>query len=185
MRIVSGSAKGQNIQAPEGLNTRPVTDKIRQALFNIWQFDVPESRFLDLFSGSGSMGLEALSRGAQQVTFVEKGPEAFECIRNNLHNLNVDEKKSIALNMDVLDAIPLMDRQKKEFDLIYIDPPYTQEELYIPVMEAVAKSGILDEDGILAIRAHKDFDFKTDYEGLELFREKKYGISKLYFYRKA
>lgn len=185
MRIVSGSAKGQKIEAPEGLNTRPVTDKIRQALFNIWQFDVPESRFLDLFSGSGSMGLEALSRGADQVTFVEKGSEAFDCIRKNLKNLNVDDKKAIALNMDVFDAISLMDRQKKEFDLIYIDPPYTQEELYIPVMEKMAASQLLNDDTRLVIRAHKDFDFKTEYEGLELVREKKYGISKLYFYRKA
>ncbi|UNT93849.1 RsmD family RNA methyltransferase [Allobaculum sp. Allo2] len=83
MRIISGSARGKIIEAPEGLDTRPVTDKIRQALFNIWQFDIPGSSFLDLFSGSGSMGLEALSRGADRVVMVEKGkrpPMSFDGI---------------------------------------------------------------------------------------------------------
>ncbi len=84
MRVIAGTAKGRTIEAPAGLDTRPVTDKIRQSLFNIWQFDIPGSRFLDLFSGSGSMGIEALSRGAERSVMVEKRKDAADIIRKNL-----------------------------------------------------------------------------------------------------
>lgn len=184
MRIVSGSAKGQNIEAPQGLNTRPVTDKIRQSLFNIWQFDIPESSFLDLFSGSGSMGLEALSRGANDVCFVEMGDEAFECIGRNLKKLNVNQHNARALKLDVLQAIDLLGHKQNHFDFIYADPPFTNETLYAPLMEKLDGSSLLDEDGVLAVRAHKDFVMPENLENLELVREKKYGISKVYFYRR-
>lgn len=93
MRIISGSARGTHIEAPEGLDTRPVTDKIRQSLFNIWQFDIPGCRFLDLFSGSGSMGLEALSRNADEVIMVEKSPKAAAVIASNLKTCHLKTER--------------------------------------------------------------------------------------------
>lgn len=87
MRIISGSARGTSIQAPEGYDTRPVTDKIRQSLFNIWQWKIPGSDFLDVFSGSGSMGIEALSRNAHRVVMIEKAPKAVKVIQENIKNV--------------------------------------------------------------------------------------------------
>lgn len=122
MRIISGSARGTHIEAPEGLDTRPVTDKIRQSLFNIWQFSIPGSRFLDLFSGSGSMGLEALSRGADEVIMVEKSPKAAAVIRKNMKTCHFENRNAEVCQDDVFNVIERLSDQNRKFDLIYLDP---------------------------------------------------------------
>lgn len=183
MRIISGSARGTHIEAPEGLDTRPVTDKIRQSLFNIWQFDIPGCRFLDLFSGSGSMGLEALSRNADEVIMVEKSPKVAAVIASNLKTCHFENRKAKILQTDVFRAIDDLSNQKKTFDLIYLDPPYTVDEIFEPVMDSMGKANLLDPDGMLVIRTRKEKEMKDQYGNLEKFREKVYGISKAHFYR--
>lgn len=184
MRIISGSARGTNIEAPEGMDTRPVTDKIRQSLFNIWQFDIPGSRFLDLFSGSGSMGLEACSRGADEVVMVEKSPKAGAVIENNIKKCHFENRKISLLSEDVFDAIEGLKKKNRTFDFIYLDPPYTVDSIFHPVMDALSDGALLEDDGILVIRTHKDKAMHENYGVLEKVREKKYGISKAHFYKK-
>ncbi|MCF0245487.1 MAG: 16S rRNA (guanine(966)-N(2))-methyltransferase RsmD [Ileibacterium sp.] len=183
MRIISGSARGKKIEAPEGLDTRPVTDKIRQSLFNIWQFDIPGSRFLDLFSGSGSMGLEALSRGANCAVMVEKGKEAGNVIRRNIKACHFEDKDARLMNQDVFTAIPKLSDQKEKFDFIYLDPPYTVDEIFHPVMEALGNSDLFHPESIIALRTHKNKKMNDVYGKLEKYREKTYGISTVHFYR--
>lgn len=183
MRVISGTARGRTIQAPEGLDTRPVTDKIRQSLFNIWQFDIPHSRFLDLFSGSGSMGIEALSRGADRAIMVEKRRDAAEVIRKNLRDLDL-AKNAVVLQEDVFDAVRRLDRKGEQFDTIYLDPPYTVDEIFEPVMELMGQTDLLAEDGTLVIRTRKEKDMGQEYGKLEKVREKTYGISRAHFYRR-
>lgn len=184
MRIISGSARGTKIQAPEGMDTRPVTDKIRQSLFNIWQFDIPDSRFLDLFSGSGSMGLEALSRGAKDVVMVEASPKAANVIKENLKTCHFENKNHQLMAEDVFKAIPRLKQQKRHFDFIYLDPPYTVDEIFHPVMEELADGALLDDEGVLVIRTRKEKKMHDTYGVLEKFREKTYGISTAHFYHK-
>ena len=183
MRIIAGDARGRHIEAPKGMDTRPVTDKIRQALFNIWQFRIPDSSFLDLFSGSGSMGLEALSRHAKHVVMVEKGKEAAGIIRKNLKTCHFENRDTQVKEQDVFEAIQQLQNQGQHFDLIYLDPPYTQDDIFHPVMEALGRASLLRHDGEVVIRTRKEKKMNEQYGDLKKFREKTWGISTAHFYR--
>ncbi len=185
MRIISGDARGKIIDAPKGLDTRPVTDKIRQALFNVWQFQIPGSSFLDLFSGSGSMGLEAISRHAKHVVMVEKGKEAAKVIRSNIKACHFEGRDANVMEQDVFDAIKQLKRNRETFDLIYLDPPYTVDEIFHPVMEALGDAALLKDDGEVVIRTRKEKKMNDRYGSLDKYREKTWGISTAHFYRKA
>lgn len=182
MRVIAGKAKGKKLLAPEGLHTRPVTDQIKQAIFNSWQFKVPGSNFLDLFSGSGSMGVEAISRGAKKTTMVDNDRNAVNIIRTNLQNCHFEKSSYNLLQADVFKVIEQMENKKEQFDIIYLDPPYTVDEIFNPVMEAIGNTHILKEDGILAIRTKKEKDMADTYGNLEKVRMKKYGISMVHYY---
>lgn len=183
MRIIAGDARGKQIEAPHGLDTRPVTDKIRQALFNIWQFRIPDASFLDLFSGSGSMGLEALSRHASHVVMVEKGKEAADVIRRNLKACHFTGRNVQLLQQDVFDAIQALKARGETFDLIYLDPPYTVDEIFHPVMDALGDAALLSEGGEVVIRTRKEKTMHDQYGQLKKYREKTWGISTAHFYR--
>lgn len=183
MRIISGDARGKAIDAPKGLDTRPVTDKIRQALFNVWQFRIPSSSFLDLFSGSGSMGLEAISRHAKHVVMVEKGKEAAQVIRKNIKACHFEGRDANVMEQDVFEAIKLLKSRGEKFDIIYLDPPYTIDEIFHPVMEALADAALLKPDGEIVIRTKKEKKMNERYGRLKKYREKTWGISTAHFYR--
>lgn len=184
MRIIAGSARGTKIEAPEGLDTRPVTDKIRQSLFNIWQFEIKDSSFLDIFSGSGSMALEALSRGAKDVVMIEKARPAAEVIHRNLKTCHFENRSAELLQRDVFAALDQLKRENRTFDHIYADPPYTVDAIFHPVMEALGDGKLLAEDGVVCIRTKKEKKMRDEYGVLEKFREKTWGISTAHFYRK-
>lgn len=184
MRIIAGDARGKVIEAPEGMDTRPVTDKIRQALFNIWQFQIDGSDFLDLFSGSGSMGLEAISRHARHTVMVEKSRKAADVIRRNLKSCHFGNHNARIMEEDVFKAIESLDQAGERFDIIYLDPPYTVDEIFHPVMEALGKSSLLRKDGQVVIRTRKEKDMHDTYGNLEKYRTKTWGISTAHFYRK-
>ena len=183
MRIISGKAKGRNIKAPEGYDTRPVTDKIRQSLFNIWQWDIQGCDFLDLFSGSGSMGIEAMSRGANRVIMVEKADKAVRVIKDNISSCQLQDVNHTVYAEDVFTVIEKLKMSQDRFDIIYLDPPYTVDEIFHPVMEALGQANLLKEDGLLVIRTRKEKEMNDVYGNLKKYREKIYGISKAHFYK--
>ena len=182
MRIIAGKARSRKIVAPEGFNTRPVTDKIRESLFNIWQTEIYGARFLDLFSGSGCMGLEALSRGAKHVVMVDNSNDAIKVIKQNLKSTGLAEDSHEVLREDVFGSINRLQGRGEKFDIIYIDPPFTVDEIFIPVMEAVGASSLLCEDGLVAIRTLDKKEMPDEFGGLIKYREKRYGLSTVHFY---
>ena len=121
MKIISGKYKGRPIKAPKGATTRPTSSKVRESIFNILQGEIEGARFLDLFAGSGIMGLEALSHGAESVTFIENNKQAASCIRANLKSL---EEKATLLQRDAALALKQLHKAQAQFDIIYMDPPY-------------------------------------------------------------
>ena len=183
MRVISGTARNRRLEAPKGLDTRPITDRIKESLFNIWQFRVEDSRFLDLFSGSGSVGIEAMSRGAQLTVMVDAGREAVSVIRKNIDSCRLKDVRHEVCKEDVFNAIRRLDGLGYRFDLIYADPPFTQPELYEPLMQALGSSSLLDENGSLAIRSEKDLELAEEYGNLVKYRDKTYGLSHMHFYQ--
>lgn len=123
MRIISGLYKNRVLESPKGLATRPTSERLREAVFNICQHQVENVDFLDLFSGSGAMGLEALSRGAKSATFVDCDKESTQCIRTNIQKIDVG-KKTFVLKGDVFTLMEKLIQQGKQYDIIYADPPY-------------------------------------------------------------
>ncbi len=183
MRVVAGKAKGRMLIAPEGLGTRPITAKIKEALFSSWQAWIPGSNFLDLFAGSGSMGIEAISRGAKKVVFVERERSAIEIIKKNLSVCNFTEGYEVYQD-DVFRRIEWMKEKGYKFDVIYLDPPFTVDEIFLPVMEALSDGEILADDGIIAIRTKKEKEMPEVIGVLEKYKLKTYGISNVHYYEK-
>ncbi len=181
MRVIAGTAKGRPLLAPEGYSTRPITAKIKEALFSIWQMQIAGSSFLDLFSGSGSMGIEALSRGAKQVVFVEKDRKAVQIIRKNLQRCGFDSGFEVCRD-DVFRRIQCLKEKGRVFDIIYLDPPFTVEKIFLPVMEALSDGLLLAENSIVAIRTRKETELPDIIGLLRKFKLKTYGISSIHFY---
>ncbi len=184
MRVIAGTAKSIYLETIEGDGTRPTSDRIKETLFNIIQFDLADSIFLDLFSGSGSIGIEALSRGAKQAYFVDNNPKAIKCIKSNLKRTKLDDKSKV-LNSDALAAISRLNIHDNKFDLIFIDPPYNS--LYEKdTLEAISKTNLLHDDSIIIVEAglKTTFDY-LDNSPLEVYREKEYKNNKHVFIRKA
>ena len=123
MRVIAGTARRLQLVTPRGMETRPTTDRIKETLFNILQNDLCGCRFLDLFAGSGGIGIEALSRGGAEAVFVDNSKEALSCIRENLSKTHLSDR-AIVLGQDCVSAIHALDAKKKQFDIIFMDPPY-------------------------------------------------------------
>lgn len=151
MRIISGSARGRKLEAPEGMGTRPTADRFREMLFDTLQFRVRDACFLDLFSGSGAAALEALSRGAASAVLVERDPKALACIQKNIDNTGFRGQCRV-LAEDVQTAVSRLGREQAAFDLIFMDPPYErgwEEQTAAWIREA----GILKENGLLIVES--------------------------------
>ena len=182
MRVISGSARGHKLNAPEGLHTRPITDQIKQALFNSWQFKIRGCEFLDLFSGSGSMGIEAMSRGANRVVMVDNDNTAISVIQGNIKDCKLDTCNHKVCKEDVFVAITRMANNEDTFDIIYLDPPFTVESIFDPVMEALGDGKLVKDGGLVAIRTLKELELQESYGVLTRYKQKKYGISMMHFY---
>lgn len=181
MRVIAGKAKGRLLSAPKGMDTRPITAKIKEALFSIWQMQLEDASFLDLFSGSGSMGIEAISRGAKKVVFVEKDPKAIEVIQKNLALCRFTDGYKLYKD-DVFHRIECLKNDGTRFDIIYLDPPFTVDEIFLPVMEALSDGKLLTENGSIAIRTRKEKEMPDQIGTLTKFKLKTYGISSVHFY---
>ncbi|MGE5454285.1 MAG: 16S rRNA (guanine(966)-N(2))-methyltransferase RsmD [Methylocystaceae bacterium] len=182
MRVISGKAKGRKLKMPVGVEVRPITDMIKEALFNILTMDLPDSRFLDLFSGSGSVGIEALSRGASKVVFVDLSPICVKTINENITHCGFTEGFEV-IKQDAIAAIRWLQRKEAEFDLIYIDPPFSEKELYNQIWSALNDRPLLANDGGVIIRAPKNMKLPSSGSQLQQSQVRKYGDSILYFYK--
>lgn len=166
MRIDSGKFKGRRLLENKYRHVRPTTDKVRQALFTKLQFFLPNKNVLDLFCGTGAMGIEALSRGAEKVVFVDKDARSVAMAKSNLKNMGIDEK------VFKCDAQIYLEKCEEKFDLIILDPPY-KSGLYEKVLPKIYDKKVLSEDGIIVCE-HASED-EIDIGNFQLLDEKKYG----------
>lgn len=172
MRVIAGSAKRLQLKTLDGLETRPTTDRIKETLFNIISPYLYGCEFLDLFSGSGGIGIEALSRGARETVFVERNPKAVACIKDNLKFTKL-EQKAVVIASDALFALRKLNGEKR-FDYIFMDPPYNQL-LEKQVLEYLAESDLLKPGAVIIIEASKETDFSyLEAWGYSLLRRKEY-----------
>ena len=183
MRVIAGSAKHLMLKTIEGLDTRPTTDRIKETLFNMIQTDIPGCRFLDLFSGSGGIGIEALSRGAAYAVFVENSRKAASCIEDNIHFTKFDKVSKLMMT-DAVTAVRTLEGKYK-FDIVFMDPPYNKE-LEKEVLIALSDSDILKDDTLIVVEASNDtdFDYLTEL-GYEIVKEKIYKTNKHVFIKRA
>lgn len=183
MRVIAGSCKSLPLKTVEGIDTRPTTDRIKETLFNMLQTRLPGSIFLDLFSGSGGIGIEALSRGAKKAFFVEQNRKAAACIKENLKFTKLEERAGV-LQTDVRGAIGMF-QDGLVFDCIFMDPPYDRE-LEKEVLTLLSKSSCVNSETLIIVEA----SLKTDFSYLEglgfvIEKEKKYKTNKhIFLYRR-
>ena len=182
MRVIAGKARRLPLKTVKGMDTRPTTDRIKETLFNMIQNEVPGCRFLDLFAGSGGIGIEALSRGAVSAVFVESARKASGCIRDNLSFPKLEEN-AVLMTADVFAALIRLEGQEP-FDIIFMDPPYGML-LEKRVLEALKGSSLVDEDTLIIIEASLDTDFSwLDENGYISEKEKCYKTNKHVFIRR-
>lgn len=181
MRIIAGKFKGRHLVSFKASHIRPTMDRIKETLFNKWMAYVDEARVLDLFSGTGSLGLEALSRGATHVTFVEKNGKSLQIIRENLEMLKIDKSQYQIIAKDVIGY--LKSYAGEPFDLILIDPPFT-EKMAHDVMEALDVSKVYGANTRIAIEAIKQERIDKEYASLTCYDKQDYGDKSLSFFCK-
>ena len=181
MRVIAGTARSIPLKTPKGEQTRPTTDRIKETLFNMINQDIAGSVFLDLFSGSGGIGIEALSRGAAKAYFVEKDTEACNCIKENIYKCRFTDN-SVLLKQDASAAI--MSSIKEHADIIFMDPPYNLD-LEKKILDLLSRSSIIDSDSVIIIEALIDNDFSyAETFGYEIIKEKLYKTNKHVFLKK-
>lgn len=183
MRVIAGSAKRLQLKTVEGKNTRPTTDRIKETLFNMIAPYLYDSIFLDLFAGSGAIGIEALSRGAREAVFVEENTEAMRCIKENLKYTKLDDR-AVTFTREVMTALYQMEGEKV-FDFIFMDPPYGKD-LERKVLQYLAGSSLVYEDTVIIVEASKETDFSYLKElNFSVIKEKVYKTNKHVFIEKA
>ena len=180
MRVIAGSARRLLLKTVDGLDTRPTTDRIKETLFNILQNDVPGCSFLDLFSGSGAIGIEALSRGASLAVMIEKNPKAAACIRENLAHTKLEDR-ALVMERDVTEGLRRLEGRNYRFDIIFMDPPYGQG-LERQALAYLASSPMATPDTLVIVEAAKEEDFGwLAGFGWRLIKTKEYKTNKHVF----
>lgn len=175
MRVITGMAKGKRLDTLEGLDIRPTTDKVKEAIFSSIQFDLFDSVVLDLFAGTGQLGIEAISRGARAAVFVDNSRKSLEVVKKNLKKTEFINKSTV-LNMNGIDFIG---STSNKFDFIFLDPPYNKGIL----MQILPKlSNILTQNGMIICEYEKNLDLPEEIEGLLLKKVQKYGKIKVSMY---
>ncbi len=182
MRVIAGTARRLQLKTIEGLETRPTTDRIKETLFNMLSFDIEGSRFLDLFAGSGGIGIEALSRGAREAVFVEQNRKAAACIRQNLEHTRLADRAELMIR-DAVTALRMMEG-RQAFDIIFMDPPYGRF-LERDVLLCLDQSDLCDSSSLLIVESDLEtaFDY-LDQTNFEIVREKVYKTNRHTFLRR-
>jgi len=182
MRIIGGKHRATKLYTLEGKDTRPTLDRVKEPLFSILNFDLPEAAVLDLFAGSGALGLESISRGASRAVLCDKSRKAIHIIEQNVEKLKESSKVEI-LNMDYLKALDYLKGQK--FDIIFLDPPYLNE-FTEKACEKIKQNDLLHEEGIIVVETDRKKEVEQAINKLDLYEiydERKYGRVELIFLR--
>lgn len=170
VRVISGSARGLKLSSPEGINTRPTLDRVKEALFSMLQTYLIDAVVLDLFSGSGALGLECLSRGAKKAVFVDNSQEAILCINSNLSSAKLADK-SLVFKSDFCDYL---ENCNEKFDLIFLDPPYSKN-FYKTALDLICQKKLLNDDGLIILEWDSQIGFQNEISAFEVYKEKHYG----------
>lgn len=184
MRVIAGKYKSRRLVAPTGVQTRPTSDRLRETLFNVVAPHMEDSVWLDLFAGSGAIGIEALSRGARSVYFVESSVAAARIIRKNLHTLAIDEGAEV-IERDAATALRMLDAQVVMCDFIFLDPPYRKLGDYEQVLGFLSQSRLLNPGSQVIAEHDKHFDPGDTFGALHRHRTLRQGDAVLSFYSKA
>ena len=179
MRVVSGTARGITLKTPEGMQTRPTADRVKEAMFSIIHFDIPGAKVLDLFGGTGQLGIEALSRGASGATFVDQSEAACRLIRENLRRTKFEAAGKVIRG----DYLEYLSRCREQYDIILLDPPYA--EVFLEnALKRITEIDILRSGGIIVAERPVGKELPWDFEGFTRSRDYKYGQILLTLYRK-
>ena len=180
MRVITGTARGVQLKTPDGQTTRPTADRVKEALFSIIQFDIPGSTVLDLFGGTGQLGIEALSRGAKNAVFVDAGDAACRLIKENLKRTKLEQHGRV-IRSDYLD---FLSHTSEQFDIVFLDPPYA--EVFLEnALKKITEIDILRSGGIMIAERPLGKVLSLDFTGYERSKDYKYGKTLLTIYRKA
>ena len=179
MRVISGIAKGVSLKTPDGMETRPTADRVKEALFSILQFDVPCKKILDLFGGTGQLGIEALSRGADSCVFVDERDAACRVIQENLKRTKYTQQGRVVRS----DYLAYLNKCKEKFDIIILDPPYAEKFLENS-LKLITEIDILQSGGIIVAERPLGKDLPFEFDGYSRSKDYKYGKTLITLYRK-
>lgn len=182
MRIIGGIYKGFNLSTFNGKGIRPTPSIIREALFDILGTKIIESEFLDLFAGTGAVGIEAFSRGARRITFVELNLEGIALIRRNIAKIDHQECFDIIRNHSIR-AIKKLKTHRKKFDIVFLDPPYDHREYLLESLQEIELNSILKNESIIIVQHQKKEDLNYNSQRIIFLKEKNYGKSKISIFR--
>ena len=179
MRVISGKARGVTLKTPTGMATRPTADRVKEAIFSIVQFDLPGANVLDLFGGTGQLGIEALSRGAKQAVFVDEREDACKLIKENLKRTKLEEQGSVIRS----DYSAFLKGTTQKFDLILLDPPYAEVFLENS-LNLITQIDILQSGGIIVTERPVEKELLLDFAGYNRSKDYKYGNTLITLFRK-
>jgi len=180
MRVITGKARGIQLKTPEGMQTRPTADRVKEALFSIINFDIPGAKVLDLFGGTGQLGIEALSRGAASAVFVDAREESCRLILENLRRTKLDKEAKVVRS----DYMDYLNRCREQYNIILLDPPYAEVFLENAIKK-ITEIDILQSDGIIVAERPLGKELPWEFEGYARSKDYKYGKVLLTIYRKA
>ena len=179
MRVITGKARGVALKTPDGMQTRPTADRVKEALFSIIQFEIPCARVLDLFGGTGQLGIEALSRGAQSAVFVDASEKACALIKENLKRTKLQDCGKVIRS----DYMEYLDRCREKFDIVFLDPPYA--EVFLEnALKRLTEIDILQSGGIIIAERPLDKELPWVFPGFTRSKDYKYGKTLLTIYRR-
>ncbi|WP_125153775.1 16S rRNA (guanine(966)-N(2))-methyltransferase RsmD [Clostridium rectalis] len=181
MRIIAGLARGRKLLSPEGMGTRPTLDRVKENIFNIIQNYIYDSVAIDVFAGTGSLGLEAVSRGAKECHLIDKGATTFKYLEQNVKNFNFEDK-CVCHNMDSYEALKMFGKQGKKFDIIFLDPPYLKDMIPLAA-KIIEENNMLNKDGIIVSKIDSSEKIFQGTEKLTLTQDRKYGNTTICFYK--
>lgn len=180
LRVISGKARGLKLNTPKSEDVRPTTDRVKESLFNIINPYIMDGDILDLFAGTGSLGIECLSRGANKCVFVDLNRSSIDIVKSNIKKARVEENSEV-MNVDFKSAIERVKNNSYKFDIIFMDPPY-YKDMFQDALERIDKANILKEDGIIVVEHDTKQEFPENVGNLVKNRNKKYGNTTLTFY---
>lgn len=180
MKIISGTLKGRKINGYNIEGTRPTMDRVKESLFGMIQDNIKDSVVLDLFAGSGNLGIEAISNGAKLAYFIDNNPEVIKVLNQNISSLDIKSKSMVVLS-DWKKALNNFSKENKKFDLIFIDPPYAYD-VYEKILDKVNALNLLTEEGLL-IMEHHNLKLPQEYDKLALYKERNYGNKQINIYK--